>query len=248
MLVNRKEFLNVLTKIKPGLADKSFIEHSENFIFDKNIIYTNNNEIAIIQNFETGIKGAVFAKKFYELISKLKEDKLSLKEKDNEVFIKCGKTRAGVKIKKEIPPFPIKTDNIKFEKLPNNFLEGLKLCSFSVSKDLNKFPLNYLYIKENEIIGCDNFRLTHFVMNRKVNKNFLFPLNCIDSLSLYNPIKYCIDNQIYFADKNNTIFVISNVEGNFPETKQLLKVEGGIIFICKIYLIVYTIFNRIVEK
>ena len=146
MIIDRKEFLNVLTKIKPGLADKSFVEHSEDFIFDNNIVYTNNNEIAVIQNFETKIKGALPAKKFYELISKLKENKISLKEEDNEVLIRCGKTKAGIKIKKDIPSFPVKTDGLKFEKLPDNFLEGLKLCSFSVSTDLSKFPLNYLYV------------------------------------------------------------------------------------------------------
>jgi hypothetical protein len=61
MQINRKDLIDVLSKIKPALGE-GLIEQSEDFIFNKTSVYTYNNEITISCNFESNIIGSVKAK------------------------------------------------------------------------------------------------------------------------------------------------------------------------------------------
>jgi DNA polymerase III sliding clamp (beta) subunit (PCNA family) len=232
MKINRKELLEVLTKIKPALADeKSAIEQGRYFIFDKNIIYTFNDEIAITQNFKSDISGAIEAKKFYELLQKIKSDEIDITVKDDkEVIIKNGKTKAGIKFDPEINIFPLDTKDLEFNRLPRKFIDGIKFSVFSASKDIAKFPLNCLSINGKSIVSCDNFRLTNYNLDREIKESFLIDAVSAVHLTNHDIIKYCVtDEWLHFRDKDNITISCRQVNGDFPDVSHLLDVEGDII-------------------
>jgi DNA polymerase III sliding clamp (beta) subunit (PCNA family) len=231
MKINRKELLEVLTKIKPALADeKSAIERGRYFIFDKNIIYTFNDEIAITQNFKSDISGAIEAKKFYELLQKIKSDEIVITTNDTEIIIENGKTKAGIKFNPEINIFPLDTKDLEFNRLPRKFIDGIRFCIFSASKDITRFPLNCLYIEDKTIASCDSFRLTKYQLDREIKDSFLLDIIPANHIISKDIIKYSIGGEwIHFKDKEESTISCRNMVGDFPDVNHLLEVEGDMI-------------------
>lgn len=229
MNINRKELLDVLQKIKPAIVKGGFVQ-SDSFIFDKGIIYSQNNELIISFPFTSEIKGAVRAQKLYDLLEKIKDDEIKLEQQENELVLKTQKTEAGLVFNTEIQREINIPEEKEFKFLPDNFIEGLSFSMFSTSKDTSNFPLNCLQIKDKNIIACDNHRLVFFYLEKEIEDGFLIPVNIANIIISYtNEInKYCVsDNSIYFKNESGVILSFKELIGNYPKNiEQVLNVEG----------------------
>ena len=140
MEIQREQLMDVLLKVKPGLADKEIIEQSTHFIFDNNTVRTYNDKITITHNYETELQGAVSAPEFYNLFNKIPDEKIKAVDKGEGTFVFKGKNKqitfridpnitipkvdvAGPKSKKWLP-------------LPKDFAESVRFCVFSASKNM----------------------------------------------------------------------------------------------------------------
>ena len=101
--MRRSDLLAALETVKPGLSNKEMIEQATSFAFLGDRIVTYNDEISIshpVQNLN--IEGAVQAEELYKLLSKLKKEDIEITTIDNELQIKCGRTKAGLTLQQEI--------------------------------------------------------------------------------------------------------------------------------------------------
>ncbi len=55
MQIKREELMDVLVRVKPGLANSEIIEQSTHFIFDKDTIRTYNDKITITHSFKSTV-------------------------------------------------------------------------------------------------------------------------------------------------------------------------------------------------
>ena len=102
MIVNRKELLNVLQKVKPGLATKETIEHTTGFIFYDNRVFTYNDEVAVSHPIDVGFEGAVIAKEFYDMLDKMVDDEIEIGPSEGTLRITGKRAKGGVKFFMEI--------------------------------------------------------------------------------------------------------------------------------------------------
>ena len=185
MGINIKEFLKVLSAVKPALANKEILEQSTNFIFlDENVI-TYNDEIMISHPFESDFAGAVHAENLYSLLSKIKEEGVEVEQVENELLFSGIKTKfkSGIVCETEIK-LPISEIKIpdRMRKIPDGFLEAIKFTSVSVSQDASRPELTCIHFTSEYIESCDNFRLTRYQLKGFPVKNLSISFRLIQEL------------------------------------------------------------------
>ncbi len=213
MKIKRKELLNALELIKPGLAKKQIIESEKDFIFTGVDIFTYNSQMSIFHPFETDFKCSVPSFEFYNVLKNIKEDEIEIYVSEDKLNIKSGKTKANIsisnakKILEIISSFDFNKIMDNLSPLPKRFLEGFELCLFSASKDLTKPSLSSILIKNNFVMSSDGFRISKFDMEESIEKTFYIPINsAIELIKLPVSDYYCNENFIFFATNEDVLF------------------------------------------
>jgi len=208
--INRQSFIDALTKVKPGLANKEIVEQSTHFIFDNDKIWTYNDQITIMQLFESGFTGAIKADSFYKLLNKIPDDEISISSENGKIKFMGAKIKANIKIDPniKIQPIPVPGINSKqWEVLPDNFDDAIAFSAFSASRNMIRPELTCLYVVGENVIGCDTFRGTKFKLNSEMKHEFLLPANAAVELAKYNPYKVIAeDGWLHFINKEKTTF------------------------------------------
>ena len=232
-IINRQDFIDALTKVKPGLANKEIVEQSTHFLFDDDKIWTYNDQITIMQKFDSGLIGAVKADSFFKLLNKLPDEQISVSAEEGKIKILAGeKIKANIKIDPDIKinPIPVPgTNSKKWEKLPDNFDKAIAFSSFSASRNFIRPELTCLYVTGEYVIGCDTFRGTKYKLSSKMEQEFLLPAMAGKELSNYNPYKVISDEGwLHFVNKENTTFSCRTYpDETYPEQIwEFFKVEG----------------------
>ena len=236
MKIKKDELLNKLNLLKStALGWKGILDISNTFIFTGDHLIAYNDKTSMCIDFETDFECCIPGLSFYEIINKIKKDTITIKLEKDELNIKGGNIKAMFKIIdtdinfiKEL----FKLGKVKWKKLPEDFFEGLHLCSFSVSNDLTRPIFTALYIKDNNIYSTDNLRISRYEMDSSIKDEILIPASSlveIQSIKNFNKY-YLTDGWIYFKNEDNMIFALRTVEGEYPDASHFFdNVEGTII-------------------
>lgn len=235
MKINKKEIINVLDAVKPGLSNKEIIEFTNTFYFTGSEVITFNDEICIRYPFETEFTGGIIAEKFISILNKMGTDKdgnidASFNEEESELILKNKRSSCGIVLNSEgqLPLEELNTKIKKWKKLPDNFIYGSKLSFFCTSDD-NSLPiLTCLFYDGKTIKTTNRYRAFEFTLNSKISEPFLIPAFVIPTLSRYKIIKYNIDGAwVHFKTKDNIILSIRTFpEGKFPDISSFFDVSG----------------------
>lgn len=238
MKINKSEFLKVLNAVKPGLAGKEIIEQSASFIFQDSQAITFNDEIAVHHPLPDGldITGAVPAKELIAILSRFKQDEVELILTDNELQLKCGKSKAGIKLEAEITlpmdELIIPTD---WKKLPSDFNEGLKACAPSAAKDMTHPILTAINLDKKFACSSDDIRITHWkwIKGSTFDAPVLLPASTVSGILHANVTDYNADSSwIHFTNKEGVVFSCRVLDGEYPDITPHLEVEslGELVF------------------
>lgn len=209
--INRQELIDVLTRVKPGIAQKEIIEQSSHFIFEEDQVWTYNDQIAISQEFKSGLGGAVKADEFYKLLNKLNDDELAITNEEGQFVIQGKTITANIKIDPNIKLQPIQAPGLNtksWQALPEDFNEALAFCIFSASRNMIRPELTCLYVTGKTIFSTDSFRATKREMKAKIKTDFLIPATSAKELTKYNVHKVFLSTVgwLHFMNKEHTMF------------------------------------------
>lgn len=233
MKVNKKDLLEALEIVKPGLANKELIEQSTSFAFQGGRVITYNDEISISHPIKgLDLEGAVKADRLYALLAKLKKDEIGLTVTKNEVLITCGRAHAGLTLQSEIK-LPLDeeavTERGKFLSLPEKFLKAMEFAVSSCTKSNSDPILTCVHVnKEGFVEASDNYRITRCDLGQGMPVDtFLIPaLSVLDMLRL-KPIKVAEgQGWIHFRTEHGTVISCRLFEDQFPDTSSMLRVKG----------------------
>lgn len=231
--MDRKELIEVIKAVQPGLVKDNIVELADFISFNDNEIVSYNNEISISYPYDTGIVGAVKGDELLKILQAMPDNIKIEKKKDKLVIFKSGKN----KIKAELNLLDIQ-DNTwpeipeDFEELSSNFNEGLKFCLFSTATDPSMGALNCILIGEHGIVSCDNFRATHYTLElqeKESPKQLLIPLNLAKTLVNYDIKLFAQDEAwLFFEDNFGVIICCKKVEYEYPakQVYNLFKSNG----------------------
>lgn len=231
MKIDRQELLDALEIVKPGLANKEIIEQSTSFAFMEGRIVTFNDEISISHPVSgLNITGAVKAEEFYGILNKLKKEEITIVLKENELILKSGSSKAGLVLQAEIslPLDEIEEIN-KWGRLPANFVEALKFTVHATSRDMSRPILTCVHInKDGFVEASDSNRVALFELIKEMPVDtFLIPSHTVLEIIKMAPTKVAKSpNWIHFKTKKGTIISCRIFVDSFPDTKEILKVQG----------------------
>lgn len=229
MKINRKDLLEALDKVKPGLSSQDILEQSSSFIFKDGLVFSYNDEIAVRHPLPFEIEeGAVPAKELLKILNRLKDTEISIEMGEEEIRFKGKRAKAGIRREAEIQlPIDETEPPKKFKKLPSNFIEAVSFCLGTISHDLSSPLLNNISVQEDTIQSSDNFNISIMDLDDAI-KPFLIPAQSAINLIKYKPTKYAIDKVgfVHFKTEDDTIFSCRTTEGEFPDLRDRAELNG----------------------
>ena len=229
---NRMELLSTLNSVKPGLSNREVVEQSTSFVFQSGQVITYNDEIAIHAPLPEGfdLEGATPAKELLSILSRFKGEEVEIDLAENEIKLKCGRSRAGVRLEVTIS-LPLDELKIpkKWNKLPVDFIEGLKACIPSAARDMTYPILTTLHITPDYVESSDNNRITRFELSAGEIKNeMLLPVEAAIALTKISGLeKFAVnDGWAHFTDDSGMIMSCRVSEGDYPNLDQHLEIDA----------------------
>lgn len=221
--MDRKKLLEVLKKVKPGIADKAIVESMMYFYFSGKEVVTYNDKISVLHPLKTDFQLFVQAEKLYKIVSLAKATTLKMTEKENSLNIRTSTINVDLttildeEITERINLISKSISGVKWKKLPSNFLESASMCAFAASKLDAEQIMSCLYFNEKECMATDNDRFAIAPIEGKIDTMF-FKASQITNLRDINPDKYVVTKAwVHFKNEEGCIFSIRRIEGTFPE-------------------------------
>jgi DNA polymerase III sliding clamp (beta) subunit (PCNA family) len=232
MIIEKDKFQAVLYNVKPGIAKRPIVEALTNFHFTGKEVVTFNDQILIRYPFETDFVGSVKADDFWKTIEGIKTDEIEITRKDNTLYIKAGKTRAGFALAGEgiIDDFLAvvgETENLPWKPITTELLNGMLLCMFSVSTDMTKGALNCVLVRGNKVISSDEVRISKYEAVDNTELDLLIPAQSILELVKF-PVRHVHQGTswAYFKTNDGVTFCARIMGGTFPDVESFLDIEG----------------------
>jgi len=225
--------VEILTRIKPGLAMKDIVEGMKNFYFDGTSAITYNDKVSILHPFKTDFQAFIHADTFFRLLSKLPNKTFEMTQKDNQILI----TSTGLDVKlasiidneviDRIKLVKEGIDEITWKPLPENFIMSVTLCSFAASETELDTTLSCVKIENDVCVASDSKRIATAKLKSPVELMYIKASEIVH-LGRIDPTHYGINNAwILFKNQKNCIFALRKIGGGFPEWKHLFDFEGS---------------------
>lgn len=230
--MNRKQFLNAIICVRPGVASKDIIESMTFLYFSGEHVVSYNDAISIQYPLKTEFQGFIKADDIFKIVSKLNTEDLAFKMEGDILKMKSGKLLSSFatindeSIINRIAAVTESAHDEKFKTLPDNFIESAKLCSQAASKNESDLTLTCISIKGKDMVATDNVRIAHSVLSASMDE-ILLKASEIKALTAINPTKYVgTKSWIHFIGDSGCMFSIRRVRGEFPSMLKFMEFDG----------------------
>ncbi len=228
MKINREKLLDQLISVRPGLSQREVIEQSSCVVFQDGRIITFNDEVACSRKSCLLIKGAVVAQPFIDVLSKLKEDNITVEVQGEELLLKSGKKRAGIRMETEIllPIESLEKPN-KWQKLPDDFGDAVHLVSRCAGKDASEFVMTCVHLHPEWIEACDNYQAGRYKIAIGIKKSFLIRSESLSMVESLNVTKFSqTKNWVHFKNPDGLILSFRKYLDEYPKISKIVKIKG----------------------
>jgi DNA polymerase III sliding clamp (beta) subunit (PCNA family) len=232
MEINRKKFQEALAIVKPGLANKEFIEQTTSFAFMGNTVVTYNDEISVSHPVDgLDLTGALQAKELYELLGRMKGETIELTVKDGELQLKSGKVKAGFTLEEEIK-LPLDQDIAEqgtWYPVPEGFCEAMKIATASCGWSASQGKWTAIHVEGNTVESGDGFRYTRCTLADVVPiKAFLIPAESAPEALRIKPTQMAEgDGWVHFRNEADTVLSCRVFyEEDYPDITPVFDVTG----------------------
>ncbi len=228
MKAKREELLKILSYIKKPISSKGILEYSNHFIFQEDYLFTFNDLIGVFYPFKQDeIKGAIKIDTIFSILEKIKDEEIDLSVDDNKHLQLKGR-----RIKSGIPLFQMQSldklidFNFAWKKLPEQFIEGIYLCSFSTAKEKGNTVFNSVCLKDIFIMSSDNYRISIFYLKKGLDHDCLISGTNAQLVYQYkDDITHYFQTGgwIYFLTKDKCVIMTRLFKGQFPDCMNFFK-------------------------
>jgi hypothetical protein len=236
MRIKREELINDLEMVKSGISPREFIEQSSCFCFQDGMVITFNDEVACRKKTVLRTTGAVQAAALMEILQKVNEPDLKVRENEKGELEFRGKRKAFGIVKDAEIFLPIDRVEIpeKWHPLAPEFTEACSLVHHCVSQDENRFLLTCVHITPDYIEACDNMQalrcriktgLKHSTLVRGTSLQHISSLG-MDQISLTS-------SWLHFKNQQGLVFSCRRYAEDYPTLDDILVVKGHSIVIPK---------------
>lgn len=222
--IKTSELISALSKIRGGISIRGLVDGFGNYSLDDDFIRTYNDHICISYPFKTGVVASVKAENLNAVLSKIDSETVELEIVDNSLIIKGGNTKAGLIKTEGVKHIPIKGE---WKDLPEDFLHGLSLCSFSAADTMSMGILYCIHVNKKKLYSSDNYRISRYELSKEIDDTFLIPAKSAEEVSKFHVNKYLLDESwVHFKSDSETIFSCRIVSGFYKDVDRFFEVQG----------------------
>lgn len=224
MIIKTEEFKKILKTLKPALKDESML------VCDTESLILGIESVVIRYPFRFDKSFSVKANDIYEFFDSLKggdtDIDINIDSENRLSFSNNKNTEAGFSIVDfDMSVYPLSPQ--KYNTLPKEFIDALRLCSFSAATDSTLGLLTCLNVTKGAIYSSDNFRVSKYVFAKPIKDEFLISLSVAKNLLKFTPVKLATDdNWLHFMLDSGAIFSCRKAMGTYPGVEDLLAVES----------------------
>jgi DNA polymerase-3 subunit beta len=254
--LEKREFLRGLGLIQSITGRKTTLPILSHVLmeWDQNALFLT------VTDLETGIreklhatvrqegKASVSAKKLYEIVRELPEEKIQIEKKENHwITVKCGKSTfnlAGLD-PEEFPSLPTYKEDF-FSKIDSNqLMEMIEKTAFAASNEESRYHLNGIFFFQKKqagkevlrMVATDGHRLSLIDREgqsiRGIEKGIIIPKKGILEIKKIladkegaGEVEIYFDTTHGFLRMNQSLLVIRLIDGEFPEYDQVIPKEN----------------------
>ncbi|HBH48684.1 MAG TPA: hypothetical protein DDX98_08585 [Bacteroidales bacterium] len=242
-MIKTEKLLNVLESVNDGVAKKAIVADYENFVFQDNMVCTNNDEVFFLKrtDLEFGKTFGVRANELLNFVGRISAEEVESSFEDEEFQLKWKRTEMGMKYSEVSDTYydPYMTKliekdswhKLKKNKLPDSFVTALSLVNSCVSKDLTDEISNSVHFSEDYVEATDNYRIARYTFDDSIfHKDFLVPASSV-AIIVKNKPHYLLrlndSSRIYFMNKEmDLIFACRVYNGEYHPTEKYLFPQG----------------------
>ena len=230
MQINRKQLVEALAIVKPGLAGKEIIAQTTSFAFLGDEVVTYNDEISVrcpVPGLD--LTGAIKAESLYQFLNKVKQDEIHLEITEKEIIVSAGKSRAGLALEAEITlPLEEVGKRAHWVELPETFLRFLKMASNTCAIDLSRPILTCVNIQPSGLIqGSDGYRLLRCMSEEMDIEEVLLPRHIAVEVVKFAPTHIANgDGWVHFKNAEEAVLSCRIFEEAYPNTEKFASATG----------------------
>lgn len=245
MIISRADFLDELTKVKPGVAKRDIIEQMTHFIFTGDNLVTYDDKLCVSKPFNTDFKCSVKAKDLYHAIATMTSTMIDIDLKRSKLILKGQERDEGGKlpvmeslesqtwdrIQDVMNQIPVdKSGDIICKDLPSDFINGAFMCMFSASKNESQGTMPCISVSEKDIIAGDSQRASWYELSEKMD-SFLVKAASFSEMKTLDPdddtpifVAYAVsDAWVHFFAEDGLTFSIRRVIGDMVPWKDIFE-------------------------
>ena len=230
MRIKRKEFLEQLESVRPGLSAREVIEQSSCFVFQNKRVFTYNDEIACHRkSLLDDIEGAVQAEPLLAILSKLPEKVIDISIKDNELFIRGKQRKSGIRMESKIV---LPVDSVEqpkgWKKLPTNFADAVKWVQPCAGDNQSQFNMTCIHLCKSWMEACDNYQAIRFKIKTDIRKPTLIRKDSIKHIIEMDMIDVSQTRRwIHFRNSSGLTLSCRHWMEEYPNLENLLRKGRG---------------------
>lgn len=215
MKIDRALMVEILNTVAPAIAKKGDEQMTNRVVFTGADVAGYTDYVSIIHPLVTDFTTAC---PFDELSRILKK----YKGKEAEFIYSAGNIniKGGTKLKARLVTDPlhphveyiqnlieIADGGLAWRPLPDDFLEGVKLCMYSASNDAGQGHLQCVYTNGDKIAASDDFRISEYTMLGAIEDKILIPATtCMEMVKLGTLTQYAIhETWAFFLTPDNVM-------------------------------------------
>jgi hypothetical protein len=232
MKINKIDFLAALEKVMPGVSKKNISKELSFIVSDKGRIYSYNDKTSVSVKFDLGVDFVVYGSSLYEALKKVRAATLTLKKDKSILTIEAGKVFIEIPVLQDNTVLKahekLSYSNLDFFELPDNFLEGIKLCSTCASKNLNNlYGLYCVKITKNQIFATDRIKMMRYFIDSDIEEEIFLPEEQVKTVIAFDPVmiadQFVKNNWVFFKNKQEDVLGVKlfDVREKFPKEKFL---------------------------
>lgn len=239
MLVDREKLLSVLQTVTPGLTLKETVPQSACFVFSAGRVHTFNNQIycSSPSPFGSDVIGALTAKPFLDLLSRLTDDELECEihrtKKETgtsaEFRLYGGDKRSGIRIETDVQ-LPISSIEPPgdWNPLDSGFGDAVAVVSECAAASDNDWRLTCVHISPNYVEACDRYQAVRFPIKTPIESSVLLRASAVSKLTAMGATEFSVTpNWMHFRNTDGLVFACRKFPDEFLEISQHFSTDGG---------------------
>jgi hypothetical protein len=227
--INRESLLAQLQSVEAGLSPREIIEQSSCFVFQKQRLFTYNDEVACRRDCDLHIEGAVPALPLVAILGKLVEETLEYEIEGKELVLIGKHRKCGIRLEAEVTlPFNKVEKPGDWRPLSEEFVEAVGLVQHHASQDESQFNMTCIHLHPDHIESCNDLQAIRVRIKTGLKKATLVRRDALRNIVALGMSEFSESEAwLHFRNADGLVLSMRRYMLEYQDLSKVLAVKGS---------------------